>query len=47
MVQPGYAALCVPLGHEVVMIANAPPDAATVTSAVDMAEPEVLVAVSV
>ena len=47
MVQPEYAAPCDPLGHEVVMIANVPPDAATVTCAVAVVEPEVLVAVSV
>jgi hypothetical protein len=47
MVQPGYAALCVPPGHEVVMIAKGPPEAATVTCAVDVVEPVLLVAVSV
>ena len=37
----------VPPGHEVVMIANGPPDAVTVTFAVDVVEPTALVAVSV
>ena len=45
--QPAYAAPCIPPGHEVVVIANVPPDAVMVTIAVDVAEPEVLVAVSV
>ena len=47
IVQPAYAAPCVPPGHEVVVIANGPPDAVTVTFAVDVAEPAALVAVSV
>jgi|HubBroStandDraft_2_1064218.scaffolds.fasta_scaffold2499141_1 hypothetical protein len=45
--QPAYAAPCVPPGHEVVVIANEPLDAVTVTFAVDVAEPEALVAVRV
>jgi len=47
MVQPAYAAPWVPPGHEVVTIANAPLPAVTVTFAVDVAEPDALVAVSV
>ena len=47
MVQPTYAAPCVPPGHEVVVIASEPPEVDTVTFAVDVVEPEVLVAVSV
>ena len=47
IVQPAYAEPCVPLGHEVVVIANGPPDAVTVTFAVDVVEPAALVAVSV
>ena len=47
MVQPAYAEPWVPPGQEVVVIANAPPDAVTVTFAVDVAEPAVFVAVSV
>jgi len=47
MVQPAYAEPCVPSGHEAVVIAKAPPAAVTVTVAVDVAEPEALVAVSV
>jgi hypothetical protein len=46
-VQPAYAAPWIPLGHEAVVIANGPPDAVTVTFAVDVAEPDALVAVSV
>ncbi|MGA7930840.1 MAG: hypothetical protein WCA20_33215 [Candidatus Sulfotelmatobacter sp.] len=45
--QPAYAAPCVPPGHEVVAIANGPPDAVTVTFAADVVEPDPLVAVSV
>ena len=45
--QPAYAASWVPLGHEVVVMTNAPPDAVTVTFAVDVVEPEALVAVRV
>jgi len=37
----------VPLEHEVVVIANGPPDAPTVTFAMDVAVPDALVAVSV
>jgi len=47
IVQPAYAAPCVPPGHEVVTMANEPPDAVTVTFAVDMVEPEALHAVRV
>jgi hypothetical protein len=47
IVHPAYAAPWVPPGHEVVMIANGPPDTVTVTFAVDMLEPAALVAVSV
>jgi hypothetical protein len=47
MVQPAYAALCVPPGHEIVVIDNGPPDAATVTFAVAVVEPEALVAARV
>jgi hypothetical protein len=47
MVQPEYAAPCVPPGHEVVVIANGPPDAVTVTFAVEVTEPPEFVAVSV
>jgi len=47
IVQPAYAAPCVPPGHEVVVIANGPPDAVTVTFAVDVVEPEAFVAASV
>jgi hypothetical protein len=47
IVQPAYPALCVPPGHEVVIIANEPPDAVTVTLAVEVVNPEALVAVSV
>ncbi|HUK54050.1 MAG TPA: hypothetical protein VL099_12240 [Candidatus Binatia bacterium] len=48
-VQPAYAAPCVPPGHEEVVIVNGPPppDAVTVTCAVDVVEPAALVAVSV
>jgi hypothetical protein len=46
-VQPAYAAPWIPLGHEVVFTANGLPDAVTVTLAVDVAEPDALVAVSV
>ncbi len=45
--QPAYAEPWVPPGHEVVVIANGPPDAVTVTCAVAVVEPEELVAVSV
>ena len=45
--QPAYAEPCVPPGHEVVVIASGPPDAATVTFAVAVLEPDALVAVSV
>ena len=44
---PAYAAYCVPPGQEVVRIVNAPPDEVTVTVAVDVTEPALLVAVSV
>ena len=47
IVQPAYAAPCVPLGQEVVVIANEPPDAVTVTFTVDVVGPLALVAVSV
>jgi len=47
MVQPAYAAPWVPPGHEVVRIVKAPPGAATVTFAVEVVEPEALVAVRV
>jgi hypothetical protein len=47
IVQPAYAAPCVPLGHELVVIASEPPEAVTVTFAVDVAEPAALVAVKV
>ena len=45
--QPAYTAPCVPLGHEAVAIVNGPPGAVAVTFAVDVVEPEALVAVSV
>jgi len=45
--QPAYAVPCIPPGHEVVVIANVPPGAVTVTIAVDVVEPAALVAVSV
>ena len=47
IVQPAYAAPCVPPGHEAVVIFNGPPEAVTVTSAVDAVEPAALVAVNV
>lgn len=49
MVQPAYAILCDPLGHEVVVIANLPlvPPPVMVTVAVDVDEPEAFVAVNV
>jgi hypothetical protein len=48
MVQPAYAALCVPPGHEMVVIDSAPPDdVVTVTFAVDVTDPVELVAVRV
>jgi len=47
MVQTAYAEPWVPPGHEVVVIANGPPDAVTVTFAVAVADPTGLVAVSV
>ena len=47
IVQPAYAASCVPPGHEVVVIDNGPPDAVMVTFAVAVTEPAALVAVSV
>jgi hypothetical protein len=46
-VHPAYAAPWVPPGHEVVTIASEPPDAVTVTFAVDVVEPEALLAVSI
>ena len=48
IVQPAYEVPCVPSGHEVVVIASGPPPAVvTVTVAVEVLEPEALVAVSV
>ena len=47
MVQPSYSVPCVPPGQAVVVIARGPPDALTVTFAVAVVEPAVLVAVSV
>ena len=47
MVQPAYAAPCVPPGHVVVVIESGPPAAVTVTFAVAVAEPAVFVAVRV
>ena len=47
IVQPAYAAPCVPPGHVVVVIANGPPVDVTVTFAVAVVEPAVFVAVSV
>ena len=47
IVQPEYTWPCVPPGHEVVVIDKGPPAAVIVTSAVAVAEPEELVAVSV
>src|SRR5580704_1409988 len=47
MVQPTYAAPCVPPGHAVVVIAKGPPDAVTVTFVVAIVEPAELAAVSV
>jgi len=47
IVQPAYAAPCFPPGHDVVVIANGPPEAVTVTFAVALVEPAALVAVNV
>jgi hypothetical protein len=47
IVQPVYAAPCVPPGHELVVIASEPPGAINATFAVDVADPDALVAVSV
>jgi hypothetical protein len=47
IVHPAYALLCVPPGHEAVVIFSGPPGAATVTVAVAVFEPAVLVAVRV
>jgi hypothetical protein len=47
MVQPAYAAPCVPPGQEVVVIVNGPPAAVTVTFVVDVVEPAALLAVNV
>jgi hypothetical protein len=47
IVQPVYALPCVPLGHDVVSIVSVPPDAVTVTCAVAVAEPALLLAVRV
>jgi hypothetical protein len=46
-VQPEYAEPWVPPGQEVVAIDSEPLEVATVTFAVDVVEPEALVAVSV
>jgi len=45
--QPAYGALCVPPGHVVVVIVKVPPGDVRVTFAVAVAEPELLIAVSV
>lgn len=47
MVQPAYAEPWVPPGHEVVVIDNGPPEAATVTLAVAVLDPTPFVAVNV
>jgi hypothetical protein len=47
IVHPAYALFCVPPGHEAVVMLSGPPDAATVTVAVEVFEPAELVAVSV
>ena len=47
IVQPAYALPCVPPGHDVVVIVNAPPLAFTVTVAVEVADPAAFFAVSV
>jgi hypothetical protein len=47
MVQPAYAAPWVPPGHEVVVIVSELSYGTTVTVAVDVTEPEALVARSV
>ena len=47
IVQPAYAAPCVPAGHEIVVIARGLAEEVTVTFAVDVAEPAALVAVNV
>jgi hypothetical protein len=47
MVHPSYAEPCVPPGHEVVSIVNAPPEEVTETFEVAVDEPAELVAVSV
>lgn len=49
IVQPAYAEPCVPPGHEEVLIVSVPPEppVVTVTLAVEVLEPEELVAVSV
>jgi uncharacterized cupredoxin-like copper-binding protein len=47
IVQPVYAAPCVPPGHDVVVIVNEPPLAVTATFAVAVVEPATLVAVNV
>ena len=44
---PAYAVPCVPPGHEAVVIVKAPPGAVRVTIAVDVVEPEALLAVRV
>lgn len=45
--QPVYALPWVPSGHNVVWIVSAPPDAVTVTLAVAVVDPALLVAVRV
>ena len=47
IVQPAYAAPCVPPGHDVVVIVNEPLVEVTVTFAVAVVEPAALVAVKV
>jgi hypothetical protein len=47
IMQPAYAAPCVPPGQELVVIAKEPPEVVRVTVAVEVAKPEALVAVSV
>jgi hypothetical protein len=47
MVHPSYGVFWVPPGHEVVVMASAPPDAVTVTWAVAVLEPAALLAVRV
>jgi hypothetical protein len=47
MVQPAYAWPCVPTGQDVVVMDNGPPGEDMLTCAVEVVEPEALVALSV